>query len=209
MRRLFRRLERRGVEPSTLHVLELFGGSGTFHTIDYATLVASLEVWEIDTRHEPSLRRSLPGAVIRFVDTFAELDRATERYDLVVVDNPMSTWKGRCEHFDLFPSIFRLLKEESIVVLNVIPLIPPSARERYPYLFNREQLARRTAFYRTSHPEEVSVGKMIETYERLARTAGYRIRWHVLVRRHFVYYLALSLEREKSHHRVTDDVEAA
>lgn len=193
MRRLLRRLGERGVDVSTLHALELFGGSGTFHTVDYATRVASLEVWEIDPRYEKSLRRHLPSAHIRLVDSFTEIDRIARTFDMVVVDNPMSTWDGHCEHFDLFPSLFRLIRERSIIVLNVIPFLTQTARERYPYLFNREQVFRRAAFYRTTHPEEVSFETMMETYARLARTSGFHIEWSLLVRRHFVYYLAMQL----------------
>lgn len=193
MRRLLRRLREHGVDLSTLHAIELFGGSGTFHTVDYASRVASLEVWEVDRRYEASLRHHLPAAHLRFVDTFAEIERTTETFDMIVVDNPMSTWDGRCEHFDLFPSIFRLVKDRAIVVLNVIPQLTPAARERYPYLFNREQAIRRAAFYRTTHPDEVPLEKMMETYTRLARASGFHIEWSLLVRRHFVYYLAMQL----------------
>lgn len=193
MRRLLRRMGDRGVELSTLHALELFGGSGTFHTVDYASRVASLEVWEVDRRYEGSLRRHLPSAELRFVNTFAEIERIDRTFDMIVVDNPMSTWNGHCEHFDLFPSIFRLVKNGSIVVLNVIPLLTPTARERYPYLFNREQITRRAAFYRTAHPEEIPIEKMVEVYSRLALASGFHVDWHLLVRRHFVYYLAMRL----------------
>jgi len=198
MRRLVRRLTRQGFDLRSARTLELFGGSGRFHTVDYARCVGSLEVWEIDERHAAELRKRLPHARIRIVDTYIEIGRTPDTFDLVVVDNPMSTWGGRCEHFDLFPSLFSLLASRAVVVLNVIPRLTDAARTRYPYLFNNEHLARRTTFYRTEHPEDVRVEEMVRSYERYALRAGFRLEWHLLVRRHFVYYLALSLARHEA-----------
>jgi hypothetical protein len=197
MRRVVRELRGRGVELGELHALELFGGSGNFHTKDYASEVASLEVWELDERYRDELQRNLPKADVRTVDTFAEISRRTEHYDLIVVDNPMSTYGEHgehCEHFGLFPEVFRRCSPCAIVIVNVIPYLTDAAAKRYPYLFNREQLAARTAFYRTSHPEEISFDKMVEVYKRHAANVGTTIVWHFLVRRHFVYYLVMMTE---------------
>lgn len=196
MRRVVRELRGRGVEMGELHALELFGGSGNFHTMDYASEVASLEVWELDERYRTELQRNLPNADVRTVDTFAEIARRKEHYDLIVVDNPMSTYGDHCEHFGLFPEVFLRCSPRAIVIVNVIPYLTAAAAKRYPYLFNREQLAARTVFYRTTHPEEISFDKMVEVYKRHAAYVGVTIAWHFVVRRHFVYYLVMMTERE-------------
>ncbi len=198
MRRLMRELRRRGVDLGQLHALELFGGSGDFHTKDYAGEVASLEVWEIDERYRKQLAQNLPKAEIRTVDAFAEITRSSEHYDLIIVDNPMSTYDEHCEHFGLFPAVFRRASDRAIMIVNVIPYLTDSAAKRYPYLFNREQLAARATFYRTVHPEEISFDTMVEAYKRYATKEGIRIEWHFMVRRHFVYYMVMGLARSGS-----------
>ncbi len=193
MQRLLRMLQRRGIELSDLHALEVFGGTGAFHTCDYAQHVADIDIWELDARLEPSLRRHLPEAKITITDSYEELKNASKRYDLVVVDNPMSLHGGHCEHFDLFPHIFRVIADRGILILDVIPTAPPRARHRFPYLFNAEQLARRSRFYRTDHPENVPIAEMVRVYHELASEQGFAIDWALHQRRHFVYYLAMGM----------------
>jgi hypothetical protein len=57
-----------------------------------------------------------------------------------VVDNPISTFDIYCEHFDLFPDIFKVAQDEIILIFNVIPEISEKILKRYPYLFNKNQL---------------------------------------------------------------------
>jgi hypothetical protein len=195
MQKVLRELEARQVDLASLRVLELFGGTGKFHTLDFASRVSSLEVWEIDSRLEGPLKRNLPGAVIRIVDSHSEIKRTGERFDLVIVDNPMSIYDGYCEHFDLFPDLFRLARDEAILLLNVIPSLPPAARKKYPYIFNEEQCSRRLRFYGTEEVENLSWEQMVSAYRRHAGRAGFALEWSFSVRRHFVYYLCLKIRR--------------
>ena len=102
MQQVLRELRRRGVDVGSLNAIELFGGCAKRHTLDYAGRVAHLEVWEIDPTCEPALHRTIPSATIRIVDTYEEIRKTSDRFDLIVVDNPMSIYGGHCEHFDLF-----------------------------------------------------------------------------------------------------------
>ena len=56
MRRLCRQLQERGVDLGRLRALEVFGDDGTRHTLDYAPMVASLDIWEIRSDREATLR---------------------------------------------------------------------------------------------------------------------------------------------------------
>jgi hypothetical protein len=195
MQKVLRRLRARGINLRSLRALELFGGSGAYHTVDYSDKVGSLEVWEIDPQLEHSLRANLPDTTVRIVDCYAELRRTPDRFDFVIVDNPMSTYDGHCEHFDLFPDIFRVLSDQAVLLLDVIPLVPPVALKRFPYLFNDEQRKRRGEFYGTSVPDHLSSQTMVSAYRQQAELAGFEVEWSFMVRRHFVFYLALKIRR--------------
>lgn len=195
MRRLMRAVEARGFRLRDANAVELFGGSGSFHTLDYARRVAQLEVWELDEKYRPALQANLPGATLLFGDTYQMLNGATATFDMIVADNPMSHHGDHCEHFDLFPHIFRLAGPRALIITDVIPYAPARARARYPYLFNAAQLERRAEFYQTATPQNVPLDSMPAVYQRHALQAGYRLEWHVFQRRHFVHYLAMMAVR--------------
>lgn len=198
MQGVLRELARRNIDPRNLHAIELFGGMGKFHTLDYAHRVESMEIWEIDPKLGKPLQSNLPTAKIRITDTYTELKNASKRYDLVVCDNPMSLYGSNdrhCEHFDLFPDIFSILADQAILILNVIPAIDNRASRRFPYLFNEHQLAARARFYNTDHPENISLDSMAAVYTHRAAEHGYAMHWHFTRRRHFVHYLVMRVSR--------------
>ena len=111
-------------------------------------LPACLEVWEIDPRHEPLLRKNLPGAKIKIADAFEEIKVVRAEYDLIVGDNPLATCGGQYEHLAPSPHLFRAAKESALLILDVIPEAPPSALRGSSYFFNKEELELRRQFYR-------------------------------------------------------------
>jgi len=198
MQRVLRELEWRRIDLGDLRAIELFGGSGAFHTLDYAPRVKSLEVWEINPELEARLAGNLPEAKIRITDTYSEIKDASKRYDLIICDNPMSlhgSGDGHCEHFDLFPHIFRIAADSAVLILNIIPRLDNRARKRFPYLFNETQLAARREFYCVEHPENISPDIMISIYTKLASESGFTVEWTFLQRRHFVYYLVMRIRK--------------
>jgi hypothetical protein len=208
MQRVMTELKRRQVPLHSLNALEVFGGAGNFHTMDYDCRVSSLEVWEVEVKYEHLLRRNLPFAEIKITDSYKELTHTLRKYDLVVVDNPMSTWDGYCEHFELFPAIFRVLEHPAILVLDVIPEVTSRALKKFPYLFNDAQLARRKSFYKTSHPEKLSFDELATAYENLIMENGFNLEWYFFQRRDrrsFVYYLVLKIHRAGAEVRKDDE----
>jgi hypothetical protein len=194
MRRLLRGLRARGVQLEQLDALELFAYTGELHTADYASRVRTLEAWELDAGHEAALRRNLPGATVRIVDSYEEVARTNKHFGFVVVDNPMSVFgEGHCEHFDLFPELFRILDSPAVLVLNVIPELRGRARRRWPHVFDREHLEARSRFYRTDSPARLTLAELDEHYRELCRANGFAVEWSFFVRRHAVYYLTLGL----------------
>ena len=183
---VFRKLGRRGVDTSRLSVLEVFGASGDFHTKDYAYKVGRLEVWEINDKLESALRRNLPDAAIKITDSYQEIARTNSRYDMIVIDNPLSFFgpdEKYCEHFEMFPAVFRLIDRSCILIVNVIPRLNRYARKKWPYMFNPKQLAKRAEFYRTDRPEDVPYEKMTRTYSALAESSGLEMEWIFYERR--------------------------
>jgi len=183
MKRLIAELEKRDVRMSQTRALEVFGATGDGHLVDYAPLVKSLEIWEIDLTLECTLKRRFPRAEVKITDAFAEAKQTDSVYDLIVIDNPLSTYGSYCEHFELFPSVFRIAADGCVIVVDVIPEASEVARKVYPYLFNDEQVRRRREFYRTRNPEKISIPEMLDTYRSLAIDCGFTLEWHIAVKR--------------------------
>lgn len=201
MQRLFRELGRRGVPLKSLDALEMFGGDGGRHTIDYQPLVHSIEVWEVDGSYEASLRKNLPGGRIKITDSFREFQTTAGTYDLIVIDSPGGLYGPDlqyCEHVEAFtPSLFRIARESAVFILSIFPDL--RSAEESPAL--RERLSRRGSFYGTTHPELLEVSEMVSAYQRIANAAGFRIQWHFSLRRTVrskVYYLAMNVTRQGS-----------
>ena len=188
-------LAEKGVKLGELVGLEVFGGTGTQHTLDYATKIAALDIWEIDPALGKVLKRNLPTALVATTDSYEEVVRTSKKYSLIVVDNPMSTYGKWCEHFDLFPGIFRIAKDTAVLIVAVTPEIDQKVRKSYPYMFNEKQLESRRAFYKTNAPERVSLEHMVAIYEEHARNSGFRTDWYFAQKRTHMFYLAMSISK--------------
>jgi hypothetical protein len=201
MQRLLREIRRQSVPLSQLDALEMFGGDGSRHTMDYHRQVRSLDVWEVDGGLSGPLRRNLPGATVTTTDSFHELQVTKNTYDLIVVDTPASLFgqhKQYCEHFDVFtPSLFRVARPFAVMIVNVIPdlLHSKNARRTPPW---PEQLSRRSAFYKTNRPELIPMHEMVAVYRQIAEAAGFELQWHFSLCRTMrsqVHYLAMKVGR--------------
>ena len=192
---VLRELRSRGIDPARLHALECFAFMGGMHTRDYAASVRSLELWEINPRHESALRAGFPGSVVRITDTYVEARRTDRRFGFVVVDN--SPVHGEhIEHFDLFPDLFRLLEDEAVVVLDVIPELNARVRRQYPEMFEEATVEARRRFYHANDPGHLFQGAMVSTYAALAKEAGFQLAWSFFQKRNpVITYLVLRLVR--------------
>lgn len=196
MRQLMREICAAGFVKE-FRALELFAREGNWHTLDYLKYVRSLDAWEIDPAYEANLRKNLPSAEVRITDSFAELRSTTKKFNFVISDNSMALYGDDryCEHFDLFPEIFRILEDSSILILNVIPSVKKRWQRRFPHVLNGEHCERRSRFYSTDHPKDLSIEEMVNVYRRLAEKSGFSILKTLSVKRSCVHYLALFLVR--------------
>jgi len=195
MRRVLGELKRRGIQLRDLQALEIFGASGESHVLDYASKVSRLSVWEINPSYLEALKKRFPKAEVCITDSYAEVKRNCRRYNLIIIDNPLSIGGGHCEHFDLFPDVFRLATDSAILVLNVIPEITNEVLREYPYVFNADQLAQRRSFYKTMCPEKVPFHEMTKAYEHLITANRFVLEWHFFEKRNFVFYLVMKINK--------------
>jgi hypothetical protein len=181
-----------------IYALEVFGRDGNALTKAYAPYTTKLQIWEIDPAWGDSLRKRFPNAMIKIVDSFREIRKTSDKFNFVVIDSPMSTYDKYCEHFGLFPHVWKILYPKSILLITVIPNTNAFARRRWPYLFNDEQLRCRADFYETKRPEDVSISQMVKAYGRMAKENGYELRWAYSRKRGLTsaYFLALYVEEQ-------------
>jgi hypothetical protein len=195
---VIREVRRRGVAVEQCDALECFAFTGAMHTLDYARVVRNLEVWEINAAHESRLRKHFPGAQVRITDTYDELARSTRRFDMIVVDNSPAHG-SHIEHFDLFPGVFRLMKDSCVLVLDVIPSMNGRVRRQYPEMFREEVLRTRAEFYGVADPRMLSEDALLAPYAACARRQGYELRWHFLRKRNSILtYLVLYVVRGRA-----------
>ena len=169
MQRVFRELQHRNVNLADRRVLDVFAGTGERTIRYYAPLVGHIEAWDIDESRIAELHATYPAVDARVVDSYREIQQTQERYDLVIADNHVSP----VEHFALFPHVLRVLSEDSVLVLIVLPAAGP----------HEEHLANRRTFYGTDTPEFVSIDEMAARYGDMARDEGLRLAWHSYVPR--------------------------
>ncbi|MBI4775730.1 MAG: hypothetical protein HY788_16425 [Deltaproteobacteria bacterium] len=173
-----------------LDALDPFAREGDWHTRYWSSLVRSLTLWEILPQHEKALRRNFPEAVVKITDSYQEVKRTDQRFDLIVLDNDM-TRTDHIEHFDLFPEIYRTLNRGPVyIVRNVIE--NPSLHRGWAA---EEVKEARKRFY--GHGSEVvPIPVMARTYARLAEENGFQITWSCIApRNEAICYYAEELVR--------------
>ncbi len=169
--KVFNEIKRHNINPKSLRALDVFGGYGDQTSKDYYPMVKSLEVWELLPECENDLRKNLPGAKIRILDSFSELKKTKDKFNFVFIDNPTPTYDGHCEHFDMFPGVFNLLEDESFILTNIITNIYSRKRDE-------TSLNQRKKFYDVDDAFSIGIDKMINVYKRLANENGFELEWY-------------------------------
>ncbi|APH17606.1 hypothetical protein EXM98_14205 [Clostridium botulinum] len=191
-----KRIEEKGVILNEMDVLEVFGGSGK--SVDRYVLdkVKKLDVWEIDKNREIELKSNLPKAEIKIVDSFNEVKTTKNEYDVIIIDNPMAMFANHCEHFDMFIHIFNILKDEGLIILDIIPNLENMPTE-FEALKEDIHLLCRKLFYRTENPLNIPIKDIVSTYEDIVNKNGYSLEWNFTEERSkgFIYYLVLKVKK--------------
>ena len=119
---------------------------------------------------------------------YANIENDSKKFDLIIVDNSTLSEGDHYEHFDLFPHLFKKLKDDAILILNIMPKLMKCSKER---LFERKK------FYNCENPINITFNEIEKTYKELALTNKFKIdnyfytkrkRWDFLKKRDIVYY---------------------
>ena len=183
------------VDISKLDALEVFGRAGDWHTTAYANKIKSLQVWEIDKKWKNTLKKNLPNAKIKILDSVKTIVENLEpsKFDLIVIDNPMTTFGTKkepslyCEHFDFIKNIGNIIDKEAIIIFNINK--NPFDYDKFP-----EWKKRREKFYERKRTSKLGIGFLTKFYKKLFLKIGYKTVFQKIFKRHkysdyFVFFL--------------------
>ena len=162
MRRICERLTQEGLDFSKLKGLDFFAREGDWQTVVYASRIGALEAWEINLEFLPALRKNLPGATIRIVNSYDYGRTCPNRYDFVVLDNPQAIFGANaeyCEHFEALSIALNLLRPNGYLIFNM---------NWAPFNFDAhpEWKKRRNAFYGVADTANLSIDQFLLPFYR-------------------------------------------
>lgn len=155
-------LKIRGYIYKHLTGLDLFVKHGLWVSNDYASQCDSLECWEIDSLYGKFAERNIPchNLMLRIGDSIKAVQNnklSRNKYSFIVIDNPIwSPYGGKYyEYFDLFPSIFKYVGEECIIVVNILLDMESHAKSIGEKEISGEWIDRRKDFYGVDNKKDV------------------------------------------------------
>lgn len=177
-------------------VLEVFGYTGAYHTLDYIKYVKHLEIWELSADCEVELKKNLPEAEVKITDSYAEIKKTTSVYDTIIIDNHQGIFGGdKCEHFEIIDDCFKKLAPKSVIITNVLQDILISKYEVSKET-QQQHIEKRKVFYNHPTGTAISLSDMEVAYRKLAAKNGFNLKHIFFVKRNYlVTYMALCLER--------------
>lgn len=173
MKETIRELESLGYDISSSFAIDLFARSGDWQTQEYSSKVSHITAWEISSKFLPELKMNLPrGSKIEIGDSHKLIRDTTEKFDLIVSDNPMGCYGNYCEHFDIFHDALKIMKDSAIICVNV-------KTEPFNYEDKVAWQARRNSFYGIEDASSLGQDFVVDFYKNEVRSSG-RIVDHVL-----------------------------
>lgn len=201
---MFLELEKRGIILEKLNALEIFARDGTWQTTFYANKIKTLEVWEVDPSWEKNLRKNLPKAKVRILDSIKNIQTYEKfaKFNLIMIDNPMNIYGNEneniqnryCEHFDVIKNIDKIMDNESIVVFNVNRC--PFDYDKFPIWKNK-----REKFYGNMNSGNMNQDFLFDFYEKLFKKSNFKTLFKFSVDRmlndriNSVYYFVYKLKK--------------
>ena len=202
---LISKLEVYDIKFQSLNALEMFGRGGNWQTAIFEKKVKTLEVWEIDPKWENELKKNLPNATIKILDSVSTIKdgKNLTKFDLILIDNPMNTYGPKlnsdnldtyCEHFDVISHIERIIGKEAIVIFNV---------NRKPFDYNKFPMwkKRRDEFYGDIDTSDIQINHLLTFYKKFFQKLGFDTIFHENVVRvlnsniDMTHYFAYKLKR--------------
>lgn len=180
-----------------LTALEVFAYTGELQAVAYSKKTSYHEAWEIREECFPKLKKNLPKANVKIVDSFKQILLTDKKFNFINVDNHQGLFGSYCEHFEIFPLLFNVTDNKCLITINYIPFLSDKWLKIYPELFNTEHLKKRKVFYNTLTPENLNFEESLNTYKKIIEQNNYSIINYVLHKRNLMYYLGFYIERNK------------
>jgi len=181
--RIFKRLKKNIPDLDSWNALDLFAGDGNQSTIDMKKYLTDIELWDNNPKFKKDLEMKFPLSEIKITDSYKEVFNIDKLYNLILLDCFPRYFDGHCEHFDFFPRVFELMKDEGVLVIMTMPLINKK------HLFNTEHMELRKKFYNTENPFSISLNHLVETYKKIANKNNFKIKNYFFQDRWFLYNL--------------------
>jgi hypothetical protein len=201
MKKVINRLKQKGIDLSRVRALDIFAREGDWQTAAYASKVTSLDAWEIDPKFKKGLKKNIPNARIKIVDSIKEIRKKEHfgKYDLIVVDNPQNCYGAKneyCEHFNVIPQIAKLLDKEGVIIFNI---------NKQPFGFDDFPgwQTRRAQFYGRKNTGKLTLKFLLGFYKNLFKKSGYSTKLCFNMSRNdwahndYLHYLVFSLSKIK------------
>lgn len=146
-----------GIDIKSLRGLDFFAREGDWQTIAYASEIGSLDAWEIDPDFAKQLKKNIPNATVRVVNSFEYGKECSDVFDFIVIDNPQNVFGPKneyCEHFEALPIAANILADVGFLIFNV---------NWAPFNYAASPLwrLRREEFYGTGSTEFLSLNDFI------------------------------------------------
>ena len=159
------------VDTSGMCALEFFARKGDWHTTDYLPFIKTLEAWEIDSAHEAELRVNLPNSKILITDSFKQVDLCSNKYDLIVLDNPQYIFgasREYSEHFEALPACLKICADRCVIIFNVNHC-------PFDYTSKTDWQSRRSDFYGLEDASLLSMKFLSNFYVDYFQRHGYEV----------------------------------
>jgi hypothetical protein len=192
--KVFKKLKEKGYNSFETG-LEVFGYNGEYHTMNYQSFVKELHVWEWAADCEEALKQNLPKAKIKIIDSFKEIKETAVKFDLVVVDNHQGIFgDDYCEHFEMLPNVFGVLKDEAIIIFNILPNIN-ELQKMYKGSYSLHK-AKRNSWYGKQDSDILSDTFLFDFYTKLCQKYNYTLNFSFIEKRNnVVSYMVVGLKK--------------
>lgn len=190
MELVVKKLKAKNIDLYNLEGIELFARDGGWSTDFIAKNLKAINLVEIDSQYESILKQKYNNSQVYIENTYEFINKHHKKYDIILCDNPASKHGTYFQHFSLFPSIFNLCNDKTIIILNII--------ENYNLInYNPNKEEEHSAikdFYKTT---SITIEKevIVNRYKKLAKENNFFVEDYFNVSRGAVKYLVLFISK--------------
>lgn len=180
IKKIIKFFEDKGYDFSDKSYIDLFAREGDWQTNTLAKKVNFTHAIEVNLDFKNSLIKNLPiNSKITICDSIKHVEDVTDKYDIIVLDNPMGCFGNNnqyCEHFEIFEKVFQIMNSKSLIIFNV---------KTIPFNFKNNKVwqEKRNAFYNVDDSSILSISFFKKFYENKIKLKNKQILFDILVER--------------------------